>query len=458
MSRTSDIGLSRKQKMFVTLESVLGTLTFPNATTDFVRPAGNAIMNQRPVFADSEELADTLDILDQFQNATPAGDFTIKMYVRPSGTAATGSPPQGDVLFRSLQGSKAAATAATLSAATLSTTATSVVLVGANIDDFPHVGVILVGSEKIGYLAKSTTGATATLSNLTRAYNGTSAASHATSSAVSLDCIFYKQMTTSESFSVWIETDHFVQAMAGCSVNTATVEITNEGGLLFTFVGQGMTMKWAGTGTVAAHAATAATTVTVSDARLFCPQMKVYNVTKASTPTVIIGSNATTNVLRLTDAVGASWVTGDVIKGYLPTGTVIGDPIEAKDSVAYLNNVQTKIKRCTLNIGTPKQYLTDEIGTTFPEDYLENVRDINTTLSLYFRKQQAKYFKDGYDGNEIPITVVFGDTGGAKMGLYMKRCKAQVPEINFTPPAVNLDIPAKALGTVGEDSLEIVMM
>ena len=80
MSCNNDIALSRKQRVFVTLEDTCGTLQWPNATTDLVRPAGNCIINQTPTFVDSEELEDTLDVLAQFQNAMPPAEFTLPTY------------------------------------------------------------------------------------------------------------------------------------------------------------------------------------------------------------------------------------------------------------------------------------------------------------------------------------------------------------------------------------------
>ena len=65
-----NIGLSRKQRVFVCVEDTCGTLKFPTASTDFILSAGNAALNQGTTFVDSLELRDTLDVLAQFQNAT----------------------------------------------------------------------------------------------------------------------------------------------------------------------------------------------------------------------------------------------------------------------------------------------------------------------------------------------------------------------------------------------------
>jgi len=104
-----DIGLSRKQRVFVCVEDTCGTLKFPAPSTDFILSAGNAALNQGTTFVDSLELRDTLDVLAQFQNATGPATWTIPMYLRMTGTVGTTEYPQGDALFQSLQGSRKSA-------------------------------------------------------------------------------------------------------------------------------------------------------------------------------------------------------------------------------------------------------------------------------------------------------------------------------------------------------------
>ncbi len=456
MSATSQIGLSRKQRVFIALESVAGTLAWPSATGDFVRPAGNAMINQNPAFVDSEELSNTLDLLDQFQNAVPAGDWEVPMYVRPSGTV--GNKPQGMDAFYSLMGAENAATTASLSGGISASAATAVVdgIAGGTL---PNVGVITIGTEQIRYEGITQAGSTAaTLLNCTRGYGSAAATAHLDNANVSLSSVFYKQAITAPSLTIWVETDHFIQALTGATVNRAVFGVTNEGALKVTLTGQGMNMYWAGTSPLAASAGTAATQITVDDGKLFKAGMVIYNKTQSLTNA---GSGWTintvsTNTLSLSAACGQTWATDDEVAGYLPTGTAIGDPIENRYTTVKVNGVESRLKSMELTLDLPKKYIEDEIGAEYPEDYIEDRRNISSTMSLYFRKTDAKYFKDGYDGSEVPVHIRFGNDDGYTMEMYLKRCILEVPAINFAPPAVELTIPFKALGTVGEDSCEIV--
>jgi len=263
---------------------------------------------------------------------------------------------------------------------------------------------------------------------------------------------------------LWVETDHFVQGLSGCTVAQGVVSLDNKGGTKITFNGEGMEMVWAGTSSIATVDGDNASrvTVTVTDASIFSAGAYVQNYTAGDSRTdqgyQIVTSNATTNQLTLANAISETWSTDDVIKGYLPTETAIGTAIENRDTQITINSVSATIKTCDLNIGCPKQYVTDEVGTLFPEDFMGNVRDINANLSIYFREADAKYFAEGIAGNQVPVKITFGDSAGYKMEIYMKKCRMRVPQVTFAAPAVNLGIPMKALGTNGEDSLEICFM
>jgi hypothetical protein len=455
MSTNAEIGISRKQRVFALVESVFGTLQFPVGTTDFIRPAGNAVINQNPAFTDSEELQNTLDVLDRFQSALPAGKWSIPMYMRPSGTL--GGAPQGSALFRSLQGSIAATVTAAITSDPGATAAT--VNIKTVSGALPEVGVILVGAEKIRYTGitrVSRSATTATLTGCTRAFVSSTAATHAADAVVTLKSIFYKQKVDSPSLSIWVETDHFIQGISGASVDEATIEVTNEGAVKVSFSGQGMQMVYAGTSALAASALATNTVITVDDASLFSVGAHVYNETKGSSHATITAISIATNKITLAHACGASWATDNVIKGYLPANcAVIGDPVEAKDTLLKISGVEGVIKSGSIGIKAAKKYITDEIGTTKPEDFLEEARDITSQFKVYFRKEDAKYFTDGLASEENSVHFTFGDTAGSMIDVFLPRVMLEVPAIEFSAPAVELSIPIKAIGTEGEDSCEI---
>lgn len=99
----SELNRAIIHEAFVKKESSPGTLVFP-AATDFVVPAGYCNLNQQPIFTDSEEIINSRSLINRFQDMTGAGDWSVPMYLRPSGSA--GSVPQGAALLEALFGTE----------------------------------------------------------------------------------------------------------------------------------------------------------------------------------------------------------------------------------------------------------------------------------------------------------------------------------------------------------------
>ena len=458
---TEAIGISRSQVVFAVQEAARGTLVFPTAI-DFIRPAGLALINQVPEFSPSEELRNTLDILDEFQNAIPPGEWSLNMYCRPAATI--GGTPQGDALFQSWQGSLNAATAGSLAAAA-DTSALTLTFDGMAGGILPERGVILLGTEYIRYTTKNegVSGA-GTLTGLTRAYFGTTATNYADNGNITLSSRFYKQAVTAPSFSLWIKTDHFLQGLSGCSVNNAVVGVNNEGAVMFNMTGQGMQMVYAGKGTMASSATAGATLLTVTDADLFSVNARIQNSTDADTNGTdgytVSRVDRDNNQIAVTPAITLGWESTDVVEGYLPSAAVIGTPIESRYTSILIDGVAGKFRSNDFTFDVPKMYVTDEVGTTYPEGYVEDVRNISSTMNIYFRKSDAKYFTLGLNAYEVPISIIFGKTATALdyrgMEIYLKRSKLKTPEVSGDGPTLALAMGLTALGTEGEDSAEIV--
>lgn len=93
----------KQSGLFAVKETTFGTLVFPTSA-DALALAGDASLDQNPSYTDSEEIINSRDVLAQFQNMTPMGDWSFTTYCRPSGTA--GTAPAEDVLWECLLGTK----------------------------------------------------------------------------------------------------------------------------------------------------------------------------------------------------------------------------------------------------------------------------------------------------------------------------------------------------------------
>ena len=94
------VGKSNLQAVFVEIEDVSGVLQKPTAA-GYILPNGQATINQTPEYTNSGELSPSLNVTAQFQNATPAGNASIPMYLR---IPDDGGHMQGHALYYAAMG------------------------------------------------------------------------------------------------------------------------------------------------------------------------------------------------------------------------------------------------------------------------------------------------------------------------------------------------------------------
>ncbi|HCY86592.1 MAG TPA: hypothetical protein DHV36_15770 [Desulfobacteraceae bacterium] len=375
----SDNNIARAfgQQCFVVKETTRGTLVFPSAAAELVKAAGYAEMNQQPSFSDSEEMEETLDVLDSFQDQAAEGSFSIPTYLRPSGTK--GTAPMAGVLFESLQG---------------------VETVNASTD------------------------------------------------------VQYTQATTKPSFSMWLKKDHTVFFGRGGCVSKASLSLGNKGGSKITFTGGFMELGWAGTDVVVG-AVTASTAVTVEDGDKFTAGGRVQIGSDDNSGAGYEISSVSGNDLTMAENV--TCLDGAEIKGFLPSFTAVGSPLQSKNTVFKIDDVATKFTNISLDIGSPVEYQTDEnTDDGFPADYVENNRAIAGTADIKFRRDDTGKFKDGKNGTKKALDITLGDTAGSIVQILLGHSLMEVPAVNTTAPTVSLSIPFRCQGNVGEDSCVII--
>lgn len=456
----TEIALARRQKVFAVLETTPGTLVFPTAA-DYVRPAGDALITQTPGFTDSKEKADSLDVMDQFTNALPPGDWSCPMYLRTAGYA---SAVQGHAILKSLLGGHIASGVVDASlAADIAIGATTLTFQNLADGIMPPVGVVTIGSEKIKYTGVTMTTDTAgSLTGLTRGYNGTTAAAHTTGAAVTLTSQYYYPTQSSPAFSLWVQSDHSVFFLAGSTCNNSSIPVKNEDGVTFTVKGQGMRMGWAGTDSLHSAAIAGATSITVEDGNKYTVGARIFNKTKADYATAGYAITAVVgDVLTITPGVvrGGGWEANDVIAGYLPDpGVLASDVVENRLTSIFMDGSAGRIRTTDLTIDCPKNYLSDEVGTQYVSEFVEDMRKVSFNTNAYFKKNDLGKFKTAADAVEVKFDIYWGDVPGKTLAATMPRVKINVPTLNFDNPTMSLNTQATALGTKGEDSIYLVLL
>jgi len=372
-----DIGLAMEQECYVVEETTRGTAVYPSAAVEKVIGAGEININQQPTYSDSEEIANSLDLLDRFQDQVGAGVFSIPTYIRPSGTV--GTEPMGKFLFESLLGVETVA-------------------------------------------------------------GGTS--------------VTYSQATTKPSFTLWVKKGHTVFFGTGACCDKGSFSAVNKGAAKITFSGGFMQLGWAGKDTVNG-AVSASTSVIVDHGKQFTSGGYVQIGSDTNSGAGYKIDSVSGNTLTMVDSITCS--DGVEIKGYLPTFTAVGTPVENKGTSITLGGDAVTLKSVNLDYSSPAVYQTDEITTSgYPEDYVEDRRSITATLDMLFRQDTLKYFYDGLNNVSQAVVITLGTSAGSICTINLPYSEIEVPEITSSAPTISLSANLTALGSTGEDSCTIV--
>ena len=279
------------------------------------------------------------------------------------------------------------------------------------------------------------------LSELTRGYKGTTAASGASGAAVSL-------------------IDKTLQAVQGCHVTDASISVTKEGAVELTGTLTGCRVFNAGPSSVAAEAQTSATSITVEDAKMFFVGQKIQNTTKSDDNSgkgyAVTAVDERTNTLTVAPGISGAWAVDDVVTWWMPYGPAIGNELENADSVIRIDGTAGKMRSYTIKFSTPTEF-TDELGDRFPGQPIDTMRASSVDFEYYMRNDAAKRLREGSEGKEVRFDAEFGSEEGRKVVVACPRIKNKMPAINADSATVTLSQSSDILGVALEDAVEIIL-
>ena len=326
----------------------------------------------------------------------------------------------------------------------------------------PPCGVIEVSSELIYYNSISDDGTT--LLDCLRGYNNTTAAPVSAGAAGAYKSLSFIQDDCNPSFSYFLQTDHFWQAVTGATINAASLSLSNSGAVQFEFSTiQGMQVLLAGTNKVTSAAVAGDTVISVDLARSCTIGAWVWNKTMGDNnggPAVgykIVAVDDDAGTITLDAGIAESWPVDSIVTGFLPQNVArTGEPVKGVTSKVFIDGAPGKLRTTTLNYNNNITYLTDEIGTKFPEEYVEDARTITFEMNTYFRRQDAVRFKEGLEGKYTGVRFVFGEKN--KVVLHMPKVQQEMPSPNMEPPTVSLNIAGTALPECkGNDAIYLII-
>ena len=443
MKQCSPIAKSAKQIAFAVLESIPGKIAYPTPE-NAVFVAGDSVVSQSPEFEDSPEKRGTRDVADQFRKAMPPATSNLPSIMRAAGL---GKKPQGHDLYVAMLGSSTAENPVSFffSAADAADTELTIRSIKGRV---PPCGVVSCGAEKIRYeQAERQPSGEYVLSGCMRGYAGTVSEDINDAAPGALLSIAYFQEDCNPSFTLWLQTDHIVQAVTGATVNEAKISLTNSGGVSVDFSGvQGMVALIAGTAILTQSASAGAKVLHVENANFYDVGMKVWSPDaeddNGGQGYIISATDEVAATITLATSIAQAWPADSFVAGWLPEAPEIGSPVEGGDTEVLLDGEPGSIRSTDITYGNNINYLADEVGTKHPQSYVEDKRNITLNMNNYFLRQHAARFKEGLEGREVALRVLFG--GGAVVA-DLPRVKAAMPKPKMDGATVSLDVACTAL-------------
>lgn len=461
MAKCPSTGKASSQSVWAVIEDVSGVLQKPTAA-DYIVPRGNATMNQTPGQTNSEELSESLNVLEQFQDAVEAGEASIPMYLRMD---PDGGHMQGHALFLAAMGKVQEADTVTASLTAVAAASSTTLEIGTVLGgSFPPAGVVTVGAEKIRYSGRTldASGNVTALTGCERGYGGTTAAEQLSDATVILTSRVYSQDVCRETVSLWMKDDHTVFFGSGGVVTATEIALSNTSGQNIDFTVQFRRMGWVGRSFLAS--APSGNTLTVVDkdgnnaAFAYSVGGYIKNTTKNldnSGAGYRITDVDTTAGTIVVDGSVAAFAEDDQIDAWVPVSEPIGEAVESRRASLLVQGNVGRVREGSISLGTPTEFL-QEIGDEYPGENVDTTRELTITMNVYFRAENAPEIGKGYDGYEVPVVVRLGKEAGKTLTVAMNRVKLSMPEVGTEGASYTLDRTGNILGVKGEDALYIV--
>jgi hypothetical protein len=320
------------------------------------------------------------------------------------------------------------------------------------------------------------------------------------------------------SFTLWIKKDHTLFIGIGATINTAKFDIKGSDVGSVAWDGEFMQMLIAGTssipdGVVASALATASSvTVDATHGQMYDVGAVIEFVKAAGTRVNNSGAGYSItaiagDVLSITPELAEDLASGTQVTGYIPytdgaskhEEILTSLPIHGKrglmkirprtfatgegDTVADIASATSTIlvTEASITLNNNIKYSTDEKnGTFYAKDFfVSEFRNVEGTLTLYFRQNDAKRFRDALLQNKFELFVPCGDctlanvassttvtVANAGSGYEGKGFVIHLPHIEFKTPTIagetevlqTLAFSGLATPTGMDDELEIYMV
>lgn len=252
--------------------------------------------------------------------------------------------------------------------------------------------------------------------------------------------VTYSPAVDLPSVSITIKMKDMVWALVGATVNELKAALSSKGAINFDFSGGFMKLLWAGKAEIASASGTSVVLKSLVDAQKYRVGMKVqfYDVNTKSWKTnsgsgyAITAIDEDTFTLTISPSVSEfTPAADDILQGFVPTGTEVGTPIQARTGTCEMLTAAVPIITMDMTLTNNTQYMEDEVSTDeYPTAYVSDRRSVKANATLYLRTNDLKYFRRAQLQTSVALEMLGGDTAGSKIEMVIPYAKGDFPAIS----------------------------
>ncbi len=277
--------------------------------------------------------------------------------------------------------------------------------------------------------------------------------------------VVYSLAKALPSLSIWVGMEDVVFAMIGATVNNMRITMGNKGAIPIVFSGGFMELRTCGKAEIQSHAAGVVTLKAAGDYKKYSVGMKVkfYDVsgsawfTNTAAGYSITAVSSAGNTITVSPTISEfTPATDDIVAPFLPAGTEVGAPVEARLGSIEFGGSAVTITGAELELVNNVRYLEDEITSVlYPSDYILDNRAVTCKTSLFLRTEDLKYFYDGKYNTSYDLALKGGTIAGSKMAIDLNQCSGSIPTLSGdNERTLSIDFQALASATL-EDEISI---
>lgn len=257
------------------------------------------------------------------------------------------------------------------------------------------------------------------------------------------------------SLSLCFREGHITHFVAGCVVESLALSLEAKGALSLEAKGKFKMALHAGSEETVSGSTTTVIHLAAGGAKLFDAgaYVQIGSDDHAGAGYLISTKDEAADTITLATACTSAPAAGVLVKGYLPTPSLTGAPVESHTGLLTLDSAEMLITSGTITIANQLKMIEEEVSSdTFPTGFAAGQRSVTGELKCFFRRTYASLFSRAKSQASAAIRLSAGQAAGKKLRLDLPKAVVDTPEVGGDEYQRELTVTVTGLATAGGEN------